>query len=165
MTMTDDVRMKHVACPPAAVPYHYTACGLENVYLLSGYTVEEHDGEKYVSVKDVEELYEAIAEKLVTRRKVLAGKEVRFLRKLLGYSQAKLGLMLGLSDQMVARYEKEQSTLEGAADTLLRAFVLCKIDGEADLLADIERLRMSDERLNDRMTLVHGDNGEWRDAA
>lgn len=162
--MTEATYYNHVDCPPKP-PFHYTSCGLDNVYLTSGYTVEVIDDEEYVAVKDAEELYAAIAEGLVTRKKVLNGREVRFLRKLLGYTQAKLASMLGLSDQQVARYEKGQSALEGAADTLLRAYVMCKLQGETDLLAEIERIRELDELSNDRITLEHTAGHEWKFAA
>lgn len=29
-----------------AEPYHYKACGLDSIFLLNGYDVEEHDGER-----------------------------------------------------------------------------------------------------------------------
>ncbi len=162
--MTDKTYFGHVACPPKP-PFHYTACGLDNVYLTSGYTMTEYDGECFVAVKDSDELYAAIAAFLVEHKKVLTGKEVRFLRKLLGYTQSKLASMLGVSAQQVARYEKETSVLEGAADTLLRAFVICKLQGETDLLTEIERVRQCDERSSDRLTLEHTAEHEWKLAA
>lgn len=162
--MTEATYFEHVDCPPKP-PFHYTACGLDNVYLTSGYTVEEHHGECFVAVKDAEELHAAIAEALVTRKKVLDGAEVRFLRKLLAYTQARLASMLGLTAQQVARYEKGASALEGAADTLLRGYVICKLRGETDLLAEIERIRESDEPSRDHLTLVHTSEHEWKMAA
>ena len=38
--------------------YHYTECGLQNVWLTNGYDVCEVDGEKAVSISDVDELHE-----------------------------------------------------------------------------------------------------------
>jgi hypothetical protein len=40
--------------------YHYTECGLKNVWLTNGYQVCEFDGEKAVSITDAEQLHEVI---------------------------------------------------------------------------------------------------------
>lgn len=39
----------------------------------------------------------------------MKGKRIRQIRAELGYTQKELGRLVGLSDQMIARYEKEQS--------------------------------------------------------
>lgn len=64
-------------------PYHYKACGLEGIYLLNGYTVEEHDGERHVFVENVDELHKAIGRHIISKRKGLTGAEIRFLRNTL----------------------------------------------------------------------------------
>jgi hypothetical protein len=53
-------------------PLHYTACGLDNVYLLNGFKRETIDGEEYVTVEDLDGLWKAIGLHLVTTRKALA---------------------------------------------------------------------------------------------
>jgi hypothetical protein len=50
-------------------PYRYKACGLDNIYLLNGYDVEEHDGEKHVFVRNMEELHKAIGCHITPKRK------------------------------------------------------------------------------------------------
>jgi DNA-binding transcriptional regulator YiaG len=108
----------------AAEPLHYTACGLDNVYLLNGFTRETVDGEEYVSIEDMEGLWKAIGLHLVTTRKALAPKEIRFLRQQMDLTQAELGARLRVADQTVARWEKDRCDLPGPADMMLRALFL-----------------------------------------
>jgi DNA-binding transcriptional regulator YiaG len=161
--MNDAISFVHVGSPERE-PLHYTACGLDNVYLSSGYNVREVDGVRYVSVHDVDDLHAAIAELLVRQKKVLSGPEVRFLRKYLDLTQRELGTLIGVSDQSVARYEKAQTVLEGASDDLLRLLVCAQVVKCIDVRAELERIRSSDDMLGDRMTLEL-DGDEWKVAA
>jgi DNA-binding transcriptional regulator YiaG len=105
-------------------PLHYTACGLDNIYLLNGFTRETVDGEEYVTIEDLEDLWKAIGIHLVTTRKALAPKEIRFLRQQMDMTQAELGARLRVADQTVARWEKDQCELPGPADMMLRVLFL-----------------------------------------
>ena len=85
--------------------YHYRECGLSNVYLANGFLeVVTSDGPG-IAIEDVEGLHRAIAQALVERKPTLAGVEVRFIRKLLGLTQAKLGAFLGVGEQTVRNWE------------------------------------------------------------
>jgi DNA-binding transcriptional regulator YiaG len=105
-------------------PLHYTACGLDDVYLLNGFKREIVDGEEYVTIADLEGLWKAIGLHLVTTRKALAPKEIKFLRQHMDLTQAELGARLRVSDQTVARWEKDQCDLPGPADLMLRVLFL-----------------------------------------
>src|ERR1700730_4905684 len=69
---------------PEGEPLHYTACGLDDVYLVNGFTRETIDGEQFTAIEDMDSLWKAIARYLVTERKVLAAKEIKFLRGQMG---------------------------------------------------------------------------------
>jgi hypothetical protein len=84
-------------------PLHYTACGVDNIYLMNGFRRETIDGETFTSIEDLDGLWKAIGLHLVTTRKVLAPKEIRYLREHMGLTQAELGARLRVSDQTVAR--------------------------------------------------------------
>jgi DNA-binding transcriptional regulator YiaG len=105
-------------------PLHYTACGLDNVYLLNGFKRETINGEEYVTIEDLDCLWKAIGLHLVTTRKALAPKEIRFLRQHMEMTQSELGARLRVSDQTVARWEKDQCDLPGPADMMLRVLFL-----------------------------------------
>jgi len=104
----------------AAAPLHYKACGLDDIYLTNGF--QRHQtayGEGY-SIDHVDALHQAIALHLVTRRKTLKPKEIRFLRKQLELTQDELGMKLGTTGQTVARYEKGESEIPGPVDKMMR---------------------------------------------
>ena len=72
---------------PAPKPYHYKECGLNNVYLMNGFSVEETDGEEYVSIENVDGLWKAIGLMLVTKRKTFSPAEIRYLRHQIGMTK------------------------------------------------------------------------------
>jgi DNA-binding transcriptional regulator YiaG len=104
----------------AGEPLHYTACGLDNVYLLNGFTTEIINGEEYVTIENLDGLWKAIGLNLVKYRKSLAPKEIRFLRHHMDLTQAELAAQMRVTDQTVARWEKGHSELPGPADMMLR---------------------------------------------
>src|SRR5437879_1240469 len=68
-------------------PLPYPDCGLDDVYLLNGYEVVKNDYGTGLVVNDTDGLRAAIARSLAARKKVLSGKEVRFLRKEMDLTQ------------------------------------------------------------------------------
>ena len=100
--------------------YNYKGCGLEDVFLVSGYDLEETPYGNGVRVRHIDKLHDAIGLFLVTNRKVLSGKELRFLRNQMGFSQSELARFMGCNAQQVARYEKDQNEVPGPADRLIR---------------------------------------------
>lgn len=114
----------HGDSEPAAKPYHYTECGLPNIYLANGYELEVVDSDEYVSIHNVDGLWHAIAMNLVSSQKLLSPAEIRFLRGQMDYTQAELAELLGVDDQTVARWEKGQTGLPGPADRAIRVFYL-----------------------------------------
>lgn len=103
---------------PVREPLHYTLCGLDNVYLCSGFKRELIDGEEYTSVSSVEDLHEMIAFELCVQRRPLLSKEVAFLRKHIGLTQAELGDQLGVSRKTVNEYENGKKIPRTAQITL-----------------------------------------------
>ena len=87
-------------------PYHYTQCGLDDIFLLNGFHWYKVGNEGGVAVQDAEGLHKAIALNIVRNKAILCGKDVRFLRKLLDFTQAELALWLGYSSQQVARWKR-----------------------------------------------------------
>jgi DNA-binding transcriptional regulator YiaG len=114
----------YIAGEDARDPLPYRACGLEGIFLLNGYEIVEHDGDKGVSITNLEGLHRAIGHHIVTERKTLAPKEIRFLRNTIGMTQAELASCLGVTSQTVARWEKAQCDVPGSAEKLLRIVFL-----------------------------------------
>jgi len=108
---------------PAREPLHYTACGLDDVYLVNGFTREIIDGEEYLTIENLDGLWKAIALDLVVCHKVLAPKELRFLREQMDLTKAELAARLRVSDQTVARWEKGKGD-PGPGDIAIRVLYL-----------------------------------------
>jgi DNA-binding transcriptional regulator YiaG len=130
----------------AKEPLRYRACGLEGIYILNGYTIEEHDGEEHVSVADIDGLHKAIGRHLVTHRKALSPREIKFLRNTMELTQAELADMLGNNSQSVARWEKGECEIPGTAEKLLRAIFLASLmtAEELESLRDLLTTKLKD---------------------
>lgn len=105
---------------PLAEPIRYTSCGLSNVWLADGYTIESFHGEQTIAIHDLDSLPHAIGRAVVSAGSLLGGAEIRFLRRHMDLTQAELAGLLGCDVQQVARYEKDQNHIPGPADRLLR---------------------------------------------
>jgi DNA-binding transcriptional regulator YiaG len=118
--------------------FHYTACGLDNVWLANGYTLKPTRHGTAVAVNDVDGLHQLIANTLIDKPGRLTGKEFRFLRTQLGLSQEALGTMLGFSENAVSLWERKDS-VPAACDQWLRMSVLAKLEGNTKLVDAIAR--------------------------
>jgi DNA-binding transcriptional regulator YiaG len=140
--------------------------GLENIFLVNGFTRHFEDGEESVSIDDIDGLRSAIALYIVTSRKVLTPGEVRFLRDQLEFTQRELGELLGVTDQSIARWEKGQTELPGPADRALRYLVITSVvpasDAEHRLPVYMEKLHRNvverDEGIYVAGWFTHGEN-------
>jgi DNA-binding transcriptional regulator YiaG len=142
--------------------YHYTECGLGNVWLVNGYHIEDIDGEQFVSFADADGLHRVIGRSLAEKAS-LSGLEVRFLRKDLGMSQRMLADFLGTSEQTVSLWERGANVRNSDA-RLLRVLYLDKIDGNVKVARFLERLAELDRKEHEK--LVFQDTGAgWRMAA
>ena len=104
----------------AAKKYRYTASGLDNVFLANGFKFRTTPYGKTVAIDNVDGLHAAIGKYLVREKKILSGKEIRFLRHEMGLSQNRLATLLGVEEQSVARWEKGQVGVSGPADKMIR---------------------------------------------
>lgn len=143
-------------------PLLYPDCGLDDVYLLNGYEVTKTSHGTGLAVNDTDGLRAAIARSLATRKKILSGKEVRFLRKEMDLTQSELGRLVGLDAQSVARWEKEQvCAKKRPAELLLRVIYLAKADDKIDVEALLRELDELDAPLHEKQVFKDTDAG-WR---
>ena len=145
--------------------FHYTLCGLDNIYLMNGYSVEETPYGEALSIKHADELHTAIGVHLVQNRKVLSPREVRFLRKQLELTQADLGSLIGQSSQQVARWEKNQSAIPGPADRLLRLLFLIGLMNDQKFKELLEHLDEMDAPVLERPVVFQATEQGWLEAA
>ena len=129
--------------------YHYTECGLDNVYLIGGFAYIDTPRGRAVQIKDIDGLHRAIGRTLVREKKDLNGREFRFLRHELNMTQQSLALLLGVDAQTVARWEKGRSQITGPAQALIRLLYEEHTQGTRKIIEPLRRLAELDE-VNDR---------------
>ncbi len=100
--------------------YHYTECGLSNIFLKKGYQSIETPRGKSISISDVDGLHKAIGLLLVISKKGLSGEEIRFLRHELLLSQKALSRLLGVSEQAIRHWENGKIKIPKLSESLLR---------------------------------------------
>lgn len=142
-------------------PLHYTACGLDDIYLVSGYENVKTPHGTGVAIKNLDDLHLAIGFNLVKRKKVLSAKELRFLRKHMNLTQSELGKLLGLTSQQVARWEKGESDISGSAEFLLRAYFIQHAGGALNLQELVSALDEIDAMPDEKSFFTNTKKG-WR---
>lgn len=144
--------------------FHYKSCGLDNVFLLNGYEVRELEGSRAVAIHDLKGLHRAIAEQLIEKRAPLTGKELRFLRVEMDFSQKALGQLLGVTDQAVAKWEKGQTKkLPNAVNTLIRLIAReCLLKRQGSVFEFAQELAELDHHVDGyRLELTETEDG-WK---
>jgi putative transcriptional regulator len=109
--------------------YHYTECGLDNVYLVNGFkiTKTKKDDEE-IFIHNIHGLHKMISLALISKRGLLSGKEIKFIRTILDLSQTTLAKILGCSYQTILLWEKDKGIISKTADHLLRAIFFAYLD-------------------------------------
>ncbi len=145
-------------------PYHYTACGLNDVYLMSGYEVEDTPYGEGISIKDADSLHRAIGMFLVRNKKLLSGKEIRFLRHQMDLTQSELARLFGTSAQQIARYEKQECDMPGPVDRILRVLYSEQMQRTIQVRDLLTILDQMDDRAATKMVFERN-HGDWKKAA
>jgi DNA-binding transcriptional regulator YiaG len=144
---------------------HYNWCGLDDVYLRSGYDrVPTEDGDDII-IHNMDGLHRAIAEHLARNKKALTGKEVRFLRHEMDLSQRELGKILRVTDQTVARWEKGHVLIPGPEEMLVRVAYLLHVSEQLDVHDLANRLADVDDSVSGKQVFEHPPGGGWRAVA
>lgn len=130
--------------------YHYTVCGLDNVWLQNGYTEKVTAYGRAVAVVDADELHETLALWLTRKAGRLNGKELRFLRTMLCLSQSGLATMTGATEQSVSLWERT-GKVPKSSDALVRMIVLEKLRGDGKISEVIDRINTVDRLVNQRI--------------
>lgn len=141
--------------------YQYTECGIDSIYLLNGYEYVDTPRGGGVVIEDIDGLHRAIGQYLVCDKKRLNGQEFRFLRHELNMTQAKLAAAVDVTDQTVARWEKGETDIHGAADKVVRMLYAEHAGGNQRMTEIVERLADLD-RLIDQETSFEDTEEGWR---
>jgi DNA-binding transcriptional regulator YiaG len=130
--------------------YHYTQCGLPNVWLENGYTVKKTPYGKAVSVEDAQGLHRALALSLLEKQGRLTGKELKFLRLALELSQEGLGKLIGVADQSVSLWERTGKVPQ-TADSLTRLLIAEQFKGNVKVMQTLDRINTVERIVHQRL--------------
>jgi len=142
--------------------YHYTECGLDNIYLQNGYEESELDGEAYISVESIDELHAVIGGLLVDKNAALCPNEFRFLRVELNLSQKALGNIIDVDSQTVARWEKGETKIPRASDIVLRAFYLESLERDSSVALMLKTLSDTEAKEAIERIVLAEKNHHWQ---
>lgn len=146
--------------------YRYAECGLPTILLENAVDVVTCTkcGETYTGIPAIEGLHRAIASGLIRKKKRLAGAEIRFLRKSLGWSGADFARRMGTTPETVSRWENGKAPMSAQADRLLRVLVAREApvrDYPVDVLAQIAADDRPGPATPARVEMTRGPRG-WR---
>ena len=116
--------------------YHYTECGLDNVFIEGMAEVHDHASEETLEIQAIGLLHAAIAEGIVMLPSKMSGKELRFLRTEMGLTQEKLANVLKITLLTVSRWEREESPIKDTAEMLIRLMAVEHLDLNVKLDVD-----------------------------
>ena len=100
--------------------YHYTECGLDNVFIDGLEAVNDHADEPTITIPAIGLLHKVIAESIINRPFKITGKELRFLRTEMGLTQDGLARILKVTNITVSRWEREETAIKDTAEMLVR---------------------------------------------
>lgn len=147
--------------------YHYTECGLDNIYLLNGFDYVETPRGTGITIKNQEGLHRAIGEMLARDKKALSGQEFRFLRHEVNLTQQDLAAIVGVNVQTVARLEKRKTDAFGPIQRLMGLLYLEYIKGNGEIREPLEALAELDEAEytsdeEDDLVFEKTEDGDWQ---
>ena len=98
--------------------YHYTECGLKNVY-IEGLPVINDDGEEIIQIPNIQELHWLIA-KVILESKSMNGDEIRFLRTEMSYTPEELSEQLNMAPRTLKSIENGKTKIKEEIDLKIR---------------------------------------------
>lgn len=146
--------------------YHYTECGLSNIFLLNGYKFIQTPRGKSISICDMDGLHKTIGLLLVTSKKDLSGEEIRFLRHEMLLSQNTLSMLLGVSEQAIRRWENGKIAMPKPSESLLRLLYREHIhDQDGKISTILKEIADLEETIDDPELLFKSTSKGWKSAA
>ncbi len=145
--------------------FHYTGCGLRNIYLRNGYAVEKTAYGRATAIEDVEGLHKAIGLHLVHHKARLSGAEVRFLRKELDMPQALLGQLIGAGETTIRHWESGRGRITRPAERMLRLLFHEWASGPSPVREIVERLSRMNRDTHAGKVVFEETRRGWREVA
>lgn len=141
--------------------YHYTACGLDNVYLVGGVEFVEGPRGKQVVIRDIDGLHKVIGHFLVNEKRDLTGREFRFLRHEMQMSQSTLASLLEVAEQTVHRWETGKTAIPKPVEALIRLLYNEHSGNNEKIRASLKRIAALEDEIDKKMRLGVRSGGGW----
>lgn len=147
--------------------YHYTECGLENIYLINGFKITNTYEIEEIFIHNIHGLHNAIGMTLISKSGLLLGEEIKFIRTTMDLSQTTLARILGITYQSVLAWEKNKTPISKTADYLLRAifFSYLNMEESQTIYEKINEIADLDAKLNKNENMIvefEEISDEWR---
>lgn len=140
--------------------YHYTDCGLKNVWLENGCEEVKTPYGTGLSIDDFDGLHKAIAAAVIDKTYPLDGDELRFLRVEMDLSQKAFGEYVGKSDQSVAKWEKGEP-IPIDVDYLIRHIYRQTMNHCSVYVDEVDRLHKLDKSDYQEWLNFKNEDGAW----
>ena len=108
--------------------YHYTECGLDDVFIADLPVVIDHHEEETIAIPYINDLHRAIARLIVESPTTMTGKRLRFLRTEMGLTMAELGRIVHKDHQTIGRWERSENPIDANAEAVLRLIAIEKLE-------------------------------------
>ena len=141
--------------------FHYTASGLDNIWLKNGYQLHTIGDGTGFSIRDLDNLHKAIAIGIVEKSAPMIGKEFRFLRIELDLSQKAIGDLMDKSDQMIAKWEKGDHEIPVLADAAMRNLYMESI-GSSPISGLLNKLKDLDREIHELKLELEETQDGWK---
>lgn len=140
--------------------YHYTDCGLPNVWLQG---VERHETSygPATSIPYVEDLHRVIGLAIAETNRQMTGAEIRFLRTELDLSQRSLSGLLAVKENTLRRWELGETNIPGPAQRALAGFYIESVTEDGTLRELMTKLAKIDRDLAEAEFNFKRDESGW----
>ncbi len=130
--------------------YHYKTCGLDGIYLRNGYTEKSTPYGDAFAINNIEGLHRAIGLHIAVGPEKLSGKEFRFLRKEMDFTQKSLADILDYDRQTIIKWENESDAVPTIIGVIVKKMYQERMNGATtelgQMLGEIAEL---DRQLHD----------------
>ncbi|MCF6304477.1 MAG: helix-turn-helix domain-containing protein [Rhodobacteraceae bacterium] len=107
--------------------FHYTECGLQNVYINGLEPVIDDEGDEVLEIRFINALHAEISIGIINHSNGISGPELRYLRTEMGYTQAELSEIVQKDKQTIGRWERVEIEIDSASETVIRLLAIEKL--------------------------------------
>lgn len=145
--------------------YQYIECGLDNIWLDNGFEYVETPYGNGVSIQNLDGLHKAIGCSIAENPNAMTAKELKFLRREMDLTQARLASLIGADEQSIHRWENGKSKISGPAARMVSMVYLSYAHDIQNVRERIEAIAALDKHDVERKILSLDEEGWEYDIA